>query len=197
MNFDYPPGATPLDPDELEGLRLSHITNRAELDRWEQDNIIEAETWAFRKTNITKDDLLSVDFIRLLHKRMFRNVWKWAGEFRSSEKNIGVECWSIGPTLKILLDDVKFWIEQDVYSPYEIGARFHHRLVAIHPFANGNGRHARLMVDLLLVHILKHARFSWGSKNLVKAGDCRDRYIAALQAADQRDYSLLLEFVRS
>ena len=85
MDFDYPPGAT-LDPDELEGLRLSHITNRVELDRWEQDNIIEAESWAFRKTNITKDDLLSVDFIRLLHKRMFRNVWKWAGEFRSSEK---------------------------------------------------------------------------------------------------------------
>jgi len=197
MNFDYPPGASPLDPDELEGLRLSHITNRAELDRWEQDNIIEAETWAFRKTNITKDDLLSVDFIRLLHKRMFRNVWKWAGEFRSSEKNIGVECWSIGPTSKILLDDVQFWIEQNVYSPDEIGARFHHRLVAIHPFANGNGRHARLMADLLLVHLLKQSRFSWGSKNLVKTGDCRDRYIASLQAADQRDYSLLLEFIRS
>ena len=159
MNYDYPLGATPLDSDELEGLRLSHITNRAELDRWEQDNIIEAETWAFRKTNITKDDLLSVDFIRLLHKRMFRNVWKWAGEFRSSEKNIGVECWSIGPTLKILLDDVKFWLEQNVYPPDEIGARFHHRLVAIHPFANGNGRHARLMADLLLVHLLKQPRF--------------------------------------
>lgn len=197
MNFDYPTGATPLDPDELEGLRLSHITNRAELDRWEQDNIIEAETWAFRKTNATKDTLLNVDFIRLLHKRMFRNVWTWAGEFRSSEKNIGVECWSIGPTLKILLDDVQFWIEHSAYSLDEIGAHFHHRLVAIHPFANGNGRHARLMADLLLVHLLNQPRFSWGSKNLVKAGDCRDRYIAALQAADQHDYAPLLEFVRS
>ena len=197
MNFDYPPGATPLDPDELEGLRLSHITNRAELDRWEQDNIIEAETWTFRKTNATKDTLLNVDFIRLLHKRMFRNVWTWAGEFRSSEKNIGVECWSIGSTLKILLDDVQFWIEHNVYSLDEIGAHFHHRLVAIHPFANGNGRHARLMADLLLVHLLNQPRFSWGSKNLVKAGDCRDRYIAALQAADQHDYAPLLEFVRS
>ncbi len=197
MNFDYPPGATPLDPVELEGLRLSHITNRAELDRWEQDNIIEAETWAFRKTNATKDTLLNVDFIRLLHKRMFRNVWTWAGEFRSSEKNIGVECWSIGSTLKILLDDVQFWIEHNVYSLDEIGAHFHHRLVAIHPFANGNGRHARLMADLLLVHLLNQPRFSWGSKNLVKAGDCRDRYIAALQAADQHDYAPLLGFVRS
>ncbi len=197
MNFDHPPGATPLDPDELEGLRLSHITNRAELDRWEQDNIIEAETWAFRKTNISKDALLNVDFIRLLHKRMFRNVWKWAGEFRSSEKNIGVECWSIGPSLKNLLDDVNFWIEQNVYLPAETGARFHHRLVTIHSFANGNGRHARLMADLLLVHLLKQPRFSWGSKDLVKAGDCRQCCIASLRAADQRDYAPLLEFVRS
>ena len=197
MDFDYPPGAPPLDPDELEGLRLSHITKRAELDRWEQDNIIEAEIWAFRKTKITKDELLSVDFIRQLHKRMFQNVWKWAGDFRSSEKNIGVECWSIGPTLKNLLEDVKLWIEQNVYPHDEIGARFHPHLVAIHPFANGNGRHARLMADLLLVHLLKQPRFSWGSKNLVRSGDCRDRYISALQAADQRDYSLLLEFVRS
>ena len=197
MNFDYPPGATPLDPDELDGLRLSHITNRAELDRWEQDNIIEAETWAFRKTKITKEELLSVDFIRLLHKKMFQNIWKWAGKFRSSEKNIGVECWSIGPTLKNLLEEVKLWIEQNVYPPDEIGARFHHRLVTIHPFANGNGRHARLMADLLLVHILKKPRFSWGSRNLVQSGECREHYIAALQATDQRDYDSLLEFVRS
>jgi len=197
MNFDYPTGATPLDPDELDGLRLSHITNRAELDRWEQDNIIDAETWAFRKKKIAIDDLLSVDFIRQLHKRMFQNVWKWAGEFRSSEKNIGVECWSIGPTLKNLLEDVTLWIDQNIYPSDEIGARFHHRLVAIHPFVNGNGRHARLVADLLLVHILKQPRFSWGSKSLVQAGECRERYISALQAADQRDYTSLLDFVRS
>lgn len=197
MNFDYPLGATPLDPDELEGLRLSHISNRAELDRWEQDNIIEAETWAFRKTKITIDDLLSVEFIRRLHNRMFRNVWKWAGEFRKSEKNIGVECWAIGPTLKNLLEDVKLWIEQSVYPPDEIGVRFHHRLVTIHLFANGNGRQARLMADLLLIHILNQPSFTWGSRNLIQAGECRNRYISALQAADQRDYAPLLGFVRS
>ena len=197
MNFDYPLGATPLDPDELEGLRLSHISNRAELDRWEQDNIIEAETWAFRKTKITIDDLLSVEFIRRLHNRMFRNVWKWAGEFRKSEKNIGVECWAIGPTLKNLLEDVKLWIEQSVYPPDEIGVRFRHRLVTIHLFANGNGRQARLMADLLLIHILNQPSFTWGSRNLIQAGECRNRYISALQAADQRDYAPLLGFVRS
>lgn len=194
MNYEYPPGATPLDPDEAEGLLLPHITNRTELDRWEQDNIAEAETWAFKRK---PKELLSIDFVCRLHGRMFGNVWRWAGEFRRSGKNIGVDRWSIGPELKKLFDDVKAWIEFDAYGPDEIAARFHHRLVSIHPFVNGNGRHARLMADLLLVHILKRPRFTWGSENLVQAGDCRQRYIAALQAADGRDYGPLLEFVRS
>lgn len=196
MKIKYPQGATPLDPDELEGLLLPHITQRAELDRWEQDNIIEAETWAFRRKMKMKE-LLSIDFACLLHKRMFRNVWRWAGKFRTSDKNIGVEYWSIGHSLKNLLEDVKVWIEQDSYSSDEIAARFHHRLVSTHLFANGNGRHARLMADLLLVHILEQPRFTWGSKNLVQPGNCRKHYISALQTADQHQYELLLEFVRS
>lgn len=194
MNFDYPPGATPIDPDEGEGLLLSHITNRYELDRWEQDNITEAETWAFKRK---PKDLLSLDFVIKLHKRMFGNVWKWAGEFRKRGKNIGVDWWVIGSAVKNLLEDVKIWIEENVYEPDEIAARFHHRLVSIHPFANGNGRHARLMADLLLVHVFNLPRFSWGSENLVQTGDCRKLYIAALKAADRHDYSLLMEFVRS
>lgn len=194
MQYDYPPGATPLDPDEAEGLLLPHITNRSELDRWEQDNIAEAEVWAFRRK---PRDLLSVDFVCRLHKRMFGTVWRWAGEFRRSGKNIGVECWAIGTSLKNLLDDVQTWIDLNGYPPDEIAARFHHRLVSIHLFANGNGRHARLMADLLLVHILGRPRFTWGSENLVHPGDCRQRYIEALQAADCHQYKPLLEFVRS
>jgi Fic-DOC domain mobile mystery protein B len=194
MKYDYPEGATPLDPDEAEGLLLPHITSRTELDRWEQDNIAEAESWAFRRK---PRDLLSVDFVCRLHKRMFGNVWRWAGKFRRSGKNIGVEWWSIGTEVKKLLDDVKVWIESNVYPPDEIAARFHHRLVSIHLFANGNGRHARLMADLLLVHILGRPRFTWGRENLVQEGDCRQRYITALQAADRREYGPLLAFVRS
>ena len=194
MKFDYPLGATPLDPDEAAGLLLPHITNRIELDRWEQDNIAEAEVWAFRRK---PQNLLSVDFICRLHKRMFGTVWRWAGEFRTTGKNIGVECWSIGPNLKNLLADVQTWIDLNGYPPDEIAARFHHRLVSIHLFANGNGRHARLMTDLLLVHIFGRPRFTWGRENLVQSGDCRSRYIAALQAADRRDYAPLLAFVRS
>ncbi len=194
MYFDYPPGATPIDVDEVEGLLLPHITNRAELDRWEQDNIVEAETWAFRRK---PGGLLSMDFACRLHKKMFGTVWQWAGAFRRHDKNIGVEWWTIRSSLKNLLEDVKVWTEQTVYPPDEIAARFHHRLVAIHLFANGNGRHARLMADLLLVHILERSRFSWGSENLAQAGECREHYISALQAADRHDYGPLLEFVRS
>lgn len=194
MNFDYPDGATPLDPDEARGLLLSHITNRSELDRWEQENISEAELWAFRRAS---RDILTDGFIKRLHKRMFGTVWRWAGDFRTTGKNIGVPSWQIVGELRNICADCATWIEHGTYPPDEIAVRFHHRLTAIHPFPNGNGRHARLMTDILLVHLLKQQRFSWGSENLVNAGDCRQKYINALRAADRHDFSLLLAFVRS
>ncbi len=194
MNFDYPEGATPLDPDEAQGLLLSHITGRSELDRWEQENIAEAEKWAFRRT---PRDILSDGFIKRLHKKMFGTVWRWAGEYRTTGKNIGVPSWQIVTELRNLCADCAIWIEHGTYPPHEIAVRFHHRLTVIHPFPNGNGRHARLMTDILLVHLLKQQRFSWGSGNLVSAGECRQQYIDALRAADRQDYSALLAFVRS
>jgi Fic-DOC domain mobile mystery protein B len=194
MNFEYPEGATPLDPDEARGLLLTHITTRAELDRWEQENIAEAEAWAFRRT---PRDILTDGFIKRLHKRMFGHVWRWAGECRASGKNIGVSAWQIDIELRNLCADAAVWLEHGTYLPDEIAARFHHRLTAIHPFANGNGRHARLMTDVLLVYLLKQPRFTWGSGNLVNAGECRQQYINALRAADRHDYGPLLAFARS
>lgn len=192
--FEYPPGATPIDPDEAEGLRLSHITTRSELDRWEQDNIVDAENWAFRRRS---DDLLSVNFILKLHEKMFGVVWDWAGSFRRSEKNLGIDPLSIRSSLRELLEDVKAWIEFKTYPTDEIAARFHHRLVAIHPFPNGNGRHARLLADLLLVHVLDRPRFTWGSSSLTDAEECRANYISSLRSADRHDYGPLLDFVRT
>lgn len=194
MNFEYPEGATPLDPDEAEGLFLTHITSRGELDRWEQDNIAEGEAWAFGRR---QKKILSEAFIRRLHKRMFGHVWRWAGEFRRSDKNIGVTWWQVPIELRKLCDDVVVWIASGTYPPDEIAVRFHHRLVAIHLFANGNGRHARTMTDLLLVQVLQRPQFTWGSGNLVNVGCCRRDYIEALRAADRQDYRFLLEFVRS
>jgi Fic-DOC domain mobile mystery protein B len=194
MNFDYPEGATPIDLDEAQGLLLSHIRTRSELDRWEQENIAEAEEAVFRRR---QKDVLSEKYVRSLHKKMFGTVWRWAGEFRRSQKNIGIEWTHISAALYQLFDEVNGWLEYEAYPPDEIAARFHHRLVAIHAFPNGNGRHARLMTDILLVHLLGQERFSWGQENLTSAGDCRRRYIEALRAADRHDYEPLLAFVRS
>ena len=195
MTPDLGDGATPLTPEESEGLRLTHITTRGELNRWEQDNIADGEAWAFERR---KRDILSEGFVRRLHKRMFGNVWRWAGEFRKSEKNIGEVNWRDIPVrLRELLEDVNEWIASGTYSADEIATRFHHRLVFIHPFPNGNGRHARTITDLLLVQVLHRPRFSWGGGDIVDPGDCRRLYIKALRAADGHEYGPLLEFVRS
>lgn len=194
MPFDYPQGATLLDPDEAEGLRLTHITTREDLNIFEAENIRAGMEWAWRSR---RKDIVSESFMRLLHKKMFGNVWKWAGEFRQSNKNIGVPRETIGIELRHLCDDVNFWLEHETYPADELAARLHHRLVAIHPFPNGNGRHARVMTDLLLEKKLDAIRFSWGSEEIEEVNECRKRYIKALQAADNGDYLPLLAFVRS
>lgn len=194
IELDYPEGATPINADEIEGLLLTHITTRAELDRWEQDNINEALTWIEERK---PKDVLNESFMKLLHSKMFCNVWKWAGTFRQSEKSIGVSWYRISIELRKLCDDIKYWIENKTFSEDEIAARFHHQLVSIHLFPNGNGRHARLIADILLENILSRPPFTWGNANLVKSSDDRKRYIESLIAADGGEYKHLLEFVRS
>ena len=183
-------GETALDPDEIEGLIPVHLTTRSELDRWEHDNIVGALEWF----EIHKPkNILSETFMRELHRRMFGEVWSWAGKFRLSEKNIGIPFHQIPVQLKLLIDDTRFWIEHSTYSPDELVIRFHCRLVSIHPFPNGNGRHARLMTDLLLENVLGRLAFSWGGRD----GEARRSYIQALQAADAQDFGPILEFARS
>ena len=194
MIFDQPEGATPLDPDETAGLLLTHIATRGELNRWEQENIATGEVWAFGRRH---REILDDGFMRRLHKRMFGQVWIWAGEFRRSGKNIGVDWVSIPIEVKKMCDDVRTWLEFNSYPPDEIAARFHHRLVSIHLFANGNGRHARTLTDLLLSQRLNAPRFSWGNENLNAPGEVRQNYIDALRAADRGGYESLLKFVRS
>lgn len=192
FNMDYPPGATPLDADELTGLIPGHITTQGELNEWEQLNIVQGEAWARKQ----RKDILNEAFVRQLHKQMFGETWQWAGNFRKSDKNIGVDWLRVGVDLKNLLDDVSYQVAHATYSLDEIAVRFHHRLVVIHPFPNGNGRHARMMADLVAIR-LGQPGFTWGSRSLIDASDTRQRYIAALQAADARDYAPLLAFARS
>jgi Fic-DOC domain mobile mystery protein B len=187
-------GTTPLDYDELKGLLPTHITTRGELDFLEMENINKAFIWSGK---LKTKDILNVEFICKLHRKMFSNVWKWAGKFRKSKKNIGIPYIQIPVELQTLCDDSQAWIEYNTYLPDEFAARFHHRLVLIHPFSNGNGRHARLMADLILEKIFTKEIFSWGGGSLANHNKIREEYIKALKLADECDYSLLLEFVRS
>ena len=193
LNLDYPDGATPLAAEELEGLIPRHIATRGELNAWEARNVLKAEQWLL---GARRREMLSLAFVRRLHKRMFDETWKWAGTFRNTEKNIGVDPVHIAPRIVNLCEDVKVQLAHKSLALERIATMFHHRLVSIHPFANGNGRHARLMTDLLLTHN-GAARFSWGEDAVMAEGEIRSRYIAALRAADARDYAPLIVFVRS
>lgn len=190
--FHEPEDATPLMLEERADLIPAHIAYRAELNAAEQENIARGQDWALAR----KRDLLSETFIQHLHRRMFGDVWRWAGKFRTTERNLGIPHFEIPMAVRELLQDAKTWVEHKTYPADEIAVRFHHRLVTIHPFPNGNGRHSRLMADLLVIS-LGGERFSWGRTNLQQAGEVRQQYIAALRAADNHDYGPLLRFARS
>ena len=185
-------GTTPLDPDEAEGL-IPELLTRGELNAWEQTNILKAEQWAFGRRIV---DVLTSDFAVELHRRMFNETWSWAGTFRRSDKNIGVHWPNIPQGLQDVLGNARYWLENTTYSLDETAARLHHRLVSIHPFPNGNGRHGRLVADLLLWN-RRVERFSWGRGRSATGDETRKAYLAALREADQGNLEPLLRFVRS
>ena len=182
---------TLLTPEEREGLIPSYIALRYELNEAEQINIGKALQWCRARTH----DVLEREFLHNLHRRMFGDVWKWAGQYRTTSRNIGVEAYRIGMEVQQTIDDAQYWVEHETYSPDEIAVRLSHRLVAIHPFPNGNGRFSRLIGDLL-VRQLGQPAFTWGRQNLVSAGETRAQYIEALRAADGHNIGPLLEFAR-
>ncbi len=188
-------GNTPLSPEEQADL-IPNLATREELNEWERQNILEACGWALDEKKILRLDPLTEPYLRQLHRRMFDQAWKWAGRYRTTEKNIGIPFYQIQESLAALVGDARYWLENLTFEPDEISIRLHHRLVYIHPFANGNGRHARLMADVLAQRQGRPV-FTWGGAELVKAGDFRRRYIDALQAADQNEIGPLLEFARS
>jgi len=194
-----PPGKTPMSAEERSGL-LPALATREELNQWERQNVLEAYAWALNPANLARRDALhdplTEPYVRGLHRRMFHQTWIWAGSYRTTEKNIGIPHYEIRDSLAQLLGDVRYWIEHRTFASDEIAIRLHHRLVSIHPFANGNGRHARLMADVLAER-LGRPSFSWGSSAIARATDYRRAYIEALQAADRHDIQLLLLFART
>ncbi|MBE9553165.1 MAG: mobile mystery protein B, partial [Proteobacteria bacterium] len=187
--FDEPDDATPLTPEERDGLLQSWITYRAELNLAEQRNIEAGATSAYR----WRGDVLTDDFLRRLHARLFGEVWAWAGDYRLTERNIGIDPARIPGEVRMVMEDARYWIDNATWPLDEAAVRLHHRLVAIHPFPNGNGRTTRLMADLLAVRLGREP-FSWGRASLTEIGDTRQRYIAALRTADNHDIGPLLHF---
>lgn len=192
LTLEYPAGATPLDPNELEGLIPRHLATQQDLNEWEQNNILPARTWLYARV---RTNVLSEPFNCDLHRRMFGKTWRWAGQFRQSEKNIGVPWRQVPVRLRQLLDNAQFRLGLPNIDVDREAASFHHQLVLVHAFANGNGRHARLMADALLRE-RRRVPFTWGRVSLVDAGEVRERYIGALRAADKGNIQPLLEFAR-
>ncbi|MFV0604848.1 MAG: mobile mystery protein B [Niabella sp.] len=197
LNIDYIEGQTPLDEEEMEALLIPTVTSRNELDEFEQQNIENAIAFYWNR-NITIDKFFTEEFIKEVHRKMFGDVWRWAGKFRTTNKNLGVDKWSIASSLKNLLDDALYWVNNNIYDHDEIAIRFKHRLESIHCFSNGNGRHSRLMADLLMYRVYKDNQpFSWGVVGLVKKGEARASYLSALKDADNGNFQPLINFAKS
>lgn len=196
LELAYEDGQTPLNENEKEGLKIKSITSHSELDEHEQLNIEKAIEWTLQN-KFKQDKILTEKFIKTVHKKMFSDVWKWAGEFRKSEKNIGIHWIKIGIELKHLIDDTNYWIKNKTYHPDEIAIRFKHRLVNIHCFPNGNGRHSRIMADIIIESIFGRDAFTWNHSNMVKPDETRKKYIAAVKKGDLGNIKPLLEFSRN
>lgn len=187
-------GQTLLTEEDKEGLLLKTISTQNELNEWEQLNISKAVEWSLSLSDT--QNLITEKFLKTLHKKMYGDVWKWAGEFRKSDKNIGVKWTQISIELKMLLDDFSFWMDHETYSPEEMAIRFKHRIISIHCFPNGNGRHSRLIADILMNTVFKLPYFTWHHSNMVAANEIRKTYILALKAADRGNMEPLLNFAQ-
>lgn len=194
LDLTYDNGQTPIDEDEKQGLLIPTITTREELDEFEQLSIQEALEYYLLRRKFKAEEILTEKFVFAVHKRMLGDVWAWAGTTRKSNKNIGVDKFQITPLLHQLIENCKFWIEHKTFTEEEIAVRFKHQLVAIHIFPNGNGRHSRLMGDILMKQVFKKPIFSWGHKDLIHKNDVRDVYIKSLRKADNGDFKDLLKF---
>lgn len=196
LDIGHNEGQTPLDEEEREGLLIPAISTRGELNEHEQRNIEQAVEWSLG-LKLKPERLFTEEFIRSVHKRMFAEVWSWAGEFRKTDKNLGVEKWRIATELRLLLDDASFWHENGTHRPDETVLRFKHRLVSIHCFPNGNGRHSRLMADIIVEKLYRRPVFSWGAGRRLGDVDARTAYLKDVKSADTGDYNQQLEFARS
>lgn len=195
LEIHYFDGQTPINEEEKEGLKIKSITSQRELDEFEQLNIEKALEWTINN-KFSAEKILTEKFIKEVHKKMYGDVWKWAGNFRKSNKNIGINWTIIAIELKKLLDDTHYWIQNQTFEPEHIAITFKHRIVAIHCFPNGNGRHSRMLADIIMESIFQKEVFTWQHSNMIKANETRKKYILALKQADKGNISSLIEFAK-
>jgi len=196
LNFEDINGQTPIEEEEKEGLLISSIATLAELNEYEQQNIEDALQWLIHR-KLKAETIFSEKFICLLHRRMYGSIWSWAGQFRKTDKNLGINKWQIPVALKSLCEDAQFWVKNDTYPPDEVAIRFKHRLVSIHCFPNGNGRHSRMMADVIITKVYQLQPFTWGTAHLIEQSNSRADYLKAVKTADQNEFEKLLHFARS
>jgi Fic-DOC domain mobile mystery protein B len=196
LKLEYIEGQTPIDEDEKEGLLIPTISTRGELNEFEQANIEQAIEWTL-KNRFSEEVILTEEFLLLVHRKMFGEVWEWAGKKRNTNKNIGVDKYQISTEIRKLIQDYRFWIGNKTFSADEIAIRFSHRIVQIHLFPNGNGRHSRLVADIIISNMLNGSVFSWGSTDLSRLGSVRSIYLEAIHRADAGDYRALIDFART
>jgi len=196
LDLDFGKDETPLDDDEVNGLIIPSIRFRSQLNEQEQLNIEEALQWV-DQARLRQDRIMTESFLKDLHRRMFGNVWKWAGEFRIANKNLGIDAYRVQTELRALVEDANFWRKHQTYQPDELAIRFKHRLVVIQCFPNGNGRHGRLMADTIVTKISKFQPFTWGAKSILNEAERRIQYIKTVKVADLNDFQPLIAFARS
>lgn len=192
---DDPEGATPLSPDDLLGLKLPHIQTREQLNEVEAANILQGQNWISDLQSLTLSDIFSRDFVVALHNNLFGDVWEWAGTFRLRELNIGVDPKNISVDLHNFLEDAKCWVEFKHFSDLELSARIQHRLVQIHPFPNGNGRHSRIFTDIVRMFLLNKKPLKWANVKLENMSKERRNYIDGLRKADGGDFSEMIHYL--
>ncbi|HXQ81690.1 MAG TPA: mobile mystery protein B [Opitutaceae bacterium] len=189
-------GSGPIAPKEA-ALLLPSLSTRAQLDEIERLRINAARVWAMRGAVLRRGDLLTEAFVRDLHRRMFGGIWRGAGRYRTNEGGKGWEARRIPGGVRMFLDDAEGWIRFSTYPVHEAAVRLHHRLRSIQPWSNGNGRHARLLADIVVASQGEEP-LTWGSRS-DPAGSPRAgaRYLDAIRAADSGGMERLVDFARS
>jgi Fic-DOC domain mobile mystery protein B len=186
-------GETPI--DDISGLKPKGLTTRAQLNAVEARNMRKAVVRYLVIKPSRRQAPFTLEWCYKLHRQMFGEVWRWAGQKRTTELNIGVPFHRIDVDLKNLMADLAFWREKGEMDPIEQVARLHHRAVFIHPFLNGNGRWSRLLANIFQKQSTDKLTI-WPEETVGNASVIREEYLAAVRSGDKGDYNPLIALHR-